>query len=199
MNAMVRTKFRLLTVTFMAAALLLAACAKSSSPSAGGTTTSPAAVSPAAAGSVAINTARASAKGRAPSAPTPRGFTLYHLKTETPGKIVCTRTCVGTWPPVLLPSGVTSAIAGSGVSGLGTIKRPDGTTQVTYKGMPLYHYSGDTTAGWCPGPTGRGSRTCGSLVTTSASSGPDAHRDKQREFGRNYGYLVHPPRSTRMR
>ena len=38
--------------------------------------------------------------------------------------------------------------AGPGITGkLGTIKRSDGTTQVTYDGHPLYTYVGDTAPG----------------------------------------------------
>ena len=38
--------------------------------------------------------------------------------------------------------------AGPGVTGkLGTIKRSDGNTQVTYNGHPLYTYVGDTAPG----------------------------------------------------
>jgi len=73
------------------------------------------------------------------------GMTLYYLKTETSGKIMCTGSCADAWPPLLLPSGVTSATAGSGVdaSKLGTIARPDGGTQVTYDGRALYLFAGD--------------------------------------------------------
>jgi predicted lipoprotein with Yx(FWY)xxD motif len=37
--------------------------------------------------------------------------------------------------------------AGLGASNLGTVARSDGTLQVTYKGMPLYRYTGDTKTG----------------------------------------------------
>ena len=45
------------------------------------------------------------------------------------------------------PAGSTP-VAGSGVAGtLATIPRDDGTLQVTYRGVPLYFFSGDTAAG----------------------------------------------------
>src|SRR5439155_25207235 len=50
-----------------------------------------------------------------------------------------------TWPPAVVPPGTTPT--GEGVSDLGTVTRPEGTTQVTYRGFPLYRYSGDAKAG----------------------------------------------------
>jgi predicted lipoprotein with Yx(FWY)xxD motif len=68
------------------------------------------------------------------------GFTLYWFAPDTPTRSACYGTCAGYWPPV---TGTPSA--GPGVTGrLGTIKRSDGTTQVTYDGHPLYTYVGDT-------------------------------------------------------
>jgi predicted lipoprotein with Yx(FWY)xxD motif len=44
------------------------------------------------------------------------------------------------------------ATAGAGVTGtLGTITRPDGTTQATHDGYPLYTYAGDTAPGQAKG------------------------------------------------
>jgi predicted lipoprotein with Yx(FWY)xxD motif len=40
-------------------------------------------------------------------------------------------------------SGKPQAVGGAMSADLGTITRPDGTTQVTYKGHPLYLYSKD--------------------------------------------------------
>ena len=71
------------------------------------------------------------------------GFTLYWFAPDTPTRSNCNGVCAGYWPPVTgRPS------AGSGFAGkLGTIKRSDGTTQITYNGHPLYTYVGDTTPG----------------------------------------------------
>lgn len=73
------------------------------------------------------------------------GRTLYTLK---PSATACTATCLKVWPALVLPSGVTKAKAGSGVTAakLGTVKR-NGAVQVTYGGKPLYFFSGDTKAG----------------------------------------------------
>jgi hypothetical protein len=70
--------------------------------------------------------------------------------------------------------------AGSGVSqsDIGTSKRSDGATQVTYKGHPLYYYITDSSAGQV---TGQGSNSfgakwwlvapSGASITKTASSG----------------------------
>jgi len=76
------------------------------------------------------------------------GKTLYIFKKDTtPGTSACTGNCATNWPPFTTSSAATLK-AGVGVTGkLGTIKRDDGTDQVTYNGAPLYYYAADTKAG----------------------------------------------------
>jgi predicted lipoprotein with Yx(FWY)xxD motif len=78
------------------------------------------------------------------------GAVVYRLTADPKNKSVCTGTCAKIWPPVLLASGQKRA-AGHGLSGLGTITRSNGTHQVTYKGVPLYRYTGDHKAGQAGG------------------------------------------------
>jgi predicted lipoprotein with Yx(FWY)xxD motif len=78
------------------------------------------------------------------------GRTLYLLSSEQGGKVTCTSDtgCTGIWPPVVLPSGVSNPVAGSGIdsSMLGTAHTSSG-DRVTYGGWPLYRYSGDSGPG----------------------------------------------------
>lgn len=76
------------------------------------------------------------------------GFTLYQLATEKKGTIKCTGACAKAWPPLLITGGAKPK-AGPGVSQakLGTIKRPDAGTQVTYNGKALYRFASDTKPG----------------------------------------------------
>jgi predicted lipoprotein with Yx(FWY)xxD motif len=77
------------------------------------------------------------------------GKTLYIFKNDTvgSGKSTCSGDCATMWPPFTVDS-KDQLKAGSGVTGaLDVISRDDGTKQVTYKGAPLYYYSGDTKAG----------------------------------------------------
>src|SRR3954453_17486307 len=67
------------------------------------------------------------------------GRTLYALSAETNGRFICTASCVSTWHPLVVPRGHKP----TGAHSLGTIRRPSGQTQVTYKGKPLYTFSGD--------------------------------------------------------
>jgi predicted lipoprotein with Yx(FWY)xxD motif len=76
-----------------------------------------------------------------------KGLTLYWFAPDTTSASHCTGTCAVYWPPVF-----GKPTAGTGVTGtLGTITRPDGTTQATYNGHPLYTYVGDTGPGQASG------------------------------------------------
>jgi len=67
---------------------------------------------------------------------------VYTLKAS---KTTCNADCLKAYPPVVLPSGVTSATAGSGVdaSKLGTTMTASGDLQVTYNGKALYWHAKD--------------------------------------------------------
>jgi predicted lipoprotein with Yx(FWY)xxD motif len=161
-----------LLVPAVLGALLLAACGSSSS-----STTSAAsapASSPASSGvSVSlVKTASNSTLGSTVLVNS-QGLTLYHLTGEQNGKWICTSAaCVGAWHPLTAKNA--TALKGS-VGSLGTVKRPDGTTQVTYKGMPLYTFVKDVKPGQA---TGQGVKDVGTwtAVTTkaAASSAPAA-------------------------
>ncbi len=71
------------------------------------------------------------------------GRTLYSLSVEKHGNFICTGGCLATWKPLVVKPGTKP----TGPVSLGTIKRPDGPTQVTYKGRPLYTFMGDSKAG----------------------------------------------------
>lgn len=76
-----------------------------------------------------------------------KGRTLYSLSAETKGRFICTASCLSIWHPLVVKAGVKP----TGPVKLGTIERPDGRTQVTYKGRPLYSFGGDTKAGQANG------------------------------------------------
>jgi len=75
-----------------------------------------------------------------------RGRTLYLFEKDRRGHSACSGICANYWPP-LLTSGKPTAIAGAKGSLLGTIRRADGTRQVTFAGRPLYLFAGDTKRG----------------------------------------------------
>jgi predicted lipoprotein with Yx(FWY)xxD motif len=77
------------------------------------------------------------------------GRTLYTLSAETHGKFICTAEsgCTTIWHPLIVAAGVVP----KGPVKLGTVKRPEGTVQVTYRGRPLYTFSGDTKSGQAKG------------------------------------------------
>jgi predicted lipoprotein with Yx(FWY)xxD motif len=124
------------------------------------------------------------------------GFTLYWFAPDTSTTSKCTGTCAQYWPPVKGP-----ATAGAGVTGkLGTITRPDGSTQATYNGHPLYTYVADTAPGQAKGNgvnasgglwyevLASGSSGSGSSGSGSGSSVPASSPSASSGGGGGYGY-----------
>ena len=70
------------------------------------------------------------------------GRTLYLFAKDKKGKSACSGACAANWPP-LLTKGAPKAGAGAKSSLLGTTRRSDGTTQVTYDKHPLYTFVAD--------------------------------------------------------
>ena len=70
------------------------------------------------------------------------GHTLYLFEKDRRGKSMCTGSCVSFWPP-LVSGAKPKAGAGVKASLLGTTRRSDGRTQVTYRGHPLYTFKLD--------------------------------------------------------
>jgi predicted lipoprotein with Yx(FWY)xxD motif len=100
---------------------------------------------------------------------TTKGRTLYSLSAETKGRFICTGACASTWRPLVLPAGVKP----TGPVKLGTIERPDGRTQVTFKGRPLYSFSGDSKAGDVNGEGIKDVGTWHAAVTAKAAPQPE--------------------------
>ncbi len=70
------------------------------------------------------------------------GRTLYAFSGEA-----CEGVCAKAWPPLLDETGEPQPSNGTAAARLGTVERPDGTTQVTYAGRPLYSFGGDGAPG----------------------------------------------------
>lgn len=136
---------------------LLAGCGSSSSSSSSST----AASTPASTQSTAVSTAStstAAATGPGVSveakhaklgtilAAGPRKLTVYLFEKDRGSTSSCTGACAKVWPPVTT-AGMPTAGAGAVSADLGSVKRADGTEQVTYKGHPLYFYDDDKDAG----------------------------------------------------
>jgi predicted lipoprotein with Yx(FWY)xxD motif len=110
------------------------------------------------------------------------GFTLYQLGSETNGSIKCTGSCAKIWPPLLLAAGA-KPIAGPGVgqAKLGTIKRPDRGTQVTYNGKALYLFASDRKPGAVTGQNVAGFHV---IVTNAVPATPTTSTTTTSGYGR---------------
>ncbi len=97
-------------------------------------------------GAATVNVAEVGTFGQALVDGEGRSLYLFTNDTQNSGTSTCTGDCLVEWPPLFTDG---DPVAGEGVDAamLGTITLPDGTTQVTYNGWPLYYFDEDTAAG----------------------------------------------------
>lgn len=114
------------------------------------------------------------------------GNALYTNDMDTASTIACTGECSTIWVPLTAPRGGQPSSDDSSVNGnLGTVDRPDGTSQVTFDGKPLYSFVqdspgqatgdgfGDSFGGtdfvWTAASVSSGSASTGGAGTTTSS------------------------------
>jgi predicted lipoprotein with Yx(FWY)xxD motif len=147
-------RIRFISPLVLLAAAVVAGCGSSSSSSSKTTTAAATTSAPAASSS----TATASSSSSAPSATAVvlttkhdrklgtilaggnKKMTVYLFEADRGPASHCSGPCAAAWPPV---TGTATASGGAKSSDIGTIKRADGSTQVTYKGHPLYFFVKD--------------------------------------------------------
>ncbi|HEY2282026.1 MAG TPA: hypothetical protein VGH60_00575 [Solirubrobacteraceae bacterium] len=158
-------------VPALAASLTLAACGSSSSKSGSSTqAATPATTTTSSEGAAVVKSASSSTLG-ATVLVNAQGMTLYSLSGEHGGKFICTSSaCLQVWHPLTVSTGTPSGSVGS----LGTVKRSDGTVQVTYKGMPLYTFAQDQSPGEAKGQGIKDVGTWSAVTVGAGSSGSSA-------------------------
>jgi predicted lipoprotein with Yx(FWY)xxD motif len=109
-----------------------------------------------------------------------QGNTLYLFAADKSTDSTCYNACATYWPP-LVTNGTPQVAGQAQMAMVGTTKRTDGTTEVTYAGHPLYYFKSDTAAG---DAKGQGKNLSGGLwwivapdgkaITTTSSAAPSA-------------------------
>jgi predicted lipoprotein with Yx(FWY)xxD motif len=124
-----------------------------------------------------------------------KGNVLYTNNRDSGSKVACTGSCTSIWPPLAAPSSGQPTSADSSVQAkLGVVKAPDGSSQVTYGGKPLYTFVQDS-----PGQaTGNGAMdsfggtsftwTAAMSGGTPASSSSSSSSTGTGSSGGGYGY-----------
>jgi predicted lipoprotein with Yx(FWY)xxD motif len=138
----------ILSGSLVAIAMVLAACGGGAATQAPAATVAPATPAPATAAPASAGASEA-AVGLADTSlgkvlVNGDGLTLYIFTADSGGSSSCYDSCATNWPPLL-----GTAVPGAGLDAgmLGTTERTDGTSQVTFNGMPVYLFAGDSAAG----------------------------------------------------
>jgi predicted lipoprotein with Yx(FWY)xxD motif len=182
-----RRRMLLVLPAAAAAAAALAACGSSGTSAGAGSTSSGSTSSggtssggttaPATVAAVGLKTAKV---GGVTVLTNAKGFTLYSFAPDTSAKSACNGACATSWPPV--QPATTSAVN----SPFATIKRSDGSTQLTFHGHPLYTFVGDKAPGQAGG---NGVTAFGGLWHEAPASGSAAPGGSSSSgSGGGYGY-----------
>jgi predicted lipoprotein with Yx(FWY)xxD motif len=75
-----------------------------------------------------------------------QGHTLYLFERDSATMSACTGPCAVNWPPLRV-RGTTLVGSGAKASNVGRTARPDGISQLTYNGHPLYTFVNDKKPG----------------------------------------------------
>src|SRR5258708_27796063 len=128
-------QLNLLITTAVAAAALVATACGGNTPSTASSSPSPSVAASAATIAVASNAlGQILVDGK--------GMTVYLFVADHSTASTCYTSCAQVWPPVLT-TGAPLTGTGATASLLGTTKRADGKTEVTYNGHPLYYFVTD--------------------------------------------------------
>ncbi|MGA6163525.1 hypothetical protein [Amycolatopsis magusensis] len=98
---------------------------------------------------VKLTAAEVEGVGRVLTEQNGRTLYLFSKDSKKPPKSVCNDDCATAWPPLI--AGGEPELSGVDPELVGTVKRDDGTEQVTVGGWPVYTYAKDTAAGQANG------------------------------------------------
>jgi predicted lipoprotein with Yx(FWY)xxD motif len=117
------------------------------------------------------------------------GWVLYRFDKDTVDPVAsnCDGDCAKIWPPAVINEGEEPELDGVSSDNVGTVKRKDGTLQLTIGDWPVYRYIGDKKPGQWKGqnvggtwfvvkPDGKKNLTC--LPPVSKPVAPPAGDDK---------------------
>jgi predicted lipoprotein with Yx(FWY)xxD motif len=113
-----------------------------------------------------------------------QGRTVYLFERDSGTMSACTGACAVNWPPLRVRG---TPLVGTGAkrSDVGTTVRPDGISQLTYNGHPLYTFVNDKKAG---DTNGEGINAFGGSWFAVSGAGAKVPPGSQPQSGGGYGY-----------